>query len=181
MRRSRTHLTGLHHRGQQAHVELRSGRTNVVLSAHQLDILSTGQVRAKGHCKHTQTVLHIMMMVMVISAACTHWGCCCGGRCSGYAAGRARACAGSHEDSRAPAPSAHLRMNMLIQITLICCFGSFEAWCVCFVDVATHPDRRCVALVGCKSSAASAACERNQSSPATGSTPASRLQKDRNQ
>lgn len=58
MRRSRTHLTGLHHRGQQAHVELRSGRTNVVLSAHQLDILSTGQVRAKRHCKHTDTVIH---------------------------------------------------------------------------------------------------------------------------
>lgn len=48
---------------------------------------------------------------MVGGGAETHWGCCCGGRCSGCAAGRAPACAGSRVDSAAPAPSARLQQE----------------------------------------------------------------------
>lgn len=38
----------------------------------------------------------------------THWGCCCGGRCSGCAAGRGPECAGNHVDSAERVPSERL-------------------------------------------------------------------------
>lgn len=48
--RRQAYLAALHQRGQQTHVELRSGRPDVVFGPHQLDVLSAGQVGAKGHC-----------------------------------------------------------------------------------------------------------------------------------
>ena len=43
------YLAGLHHGGQEAHVELRPGGADVVLAPHQLDVLSAGQVGPKRH------------------------------------------------------------------------------------------------------------------------------------
>lgn len=41
----------------------------------------------------------------------THWGCCCGGRCSGCAAGRGPECAGSRVDSAERVPSERLEQT----------------------------------------------------------------------
>lgn len=53
-----THLAGLHHGRQEAHVEFRTRGSDDVLASHQLDVLSAGQVRPKGHCVQRDSHIH---------------------------------------------------------------------------------------------------------------------------
>lgn len=56
-----------------------------------------------------QFICGLSVSLKTVLALWTHWGCYCGGRCSGCAAGREPECEGSHVDSAEPVPSAHLQ------------------------------------------------------------------------